>query len=386
MEFKGYRRDNGKVGTRNYIGVISTVVCANEVAEKISSQVLGAVPFLHQQGCCQTPLDINRVTNVLIGLGRNPNLASVLLISLGCESVELGAVVEGISQTGKRVETVTIQEIGGSVKAVAEGVPLAEEMSRDASRSERTVCTAGDFVLGLKCGSSDTTSGLFSNPALGIASDLLVKAGGTSILGETTEFIGAEHLLAARAKDKTVGEGIIELVRRMEDRAKAVGCDMRGGQPTGGNIKGGLTTIEEKSLGAIAKSGHSPIEAVYDYGVTPEQKGLVVMDSPGREPEIMTGLAAAGCNLISFATGRGAPQGFPFVPVIKITGNRVTWDKLRDHMDINVSSIMEGTETLLSAGKRIFQEMMEVASGKLTKAEICGYTKSMDIYVVGPVI
>ena len=386
MEFKGYRRDHGKVGTRNYIGVISTVVCANEVAEKISSQVLGAVPFLHQQGCCQTPFDINRVTNVLIGLGRNPNLASVLLVSLGCESVELGTVVEGISQTGKRVETVTIQEIGGSAKTVAEGVSLAEEMAGDASRSERTVCTAGDLVLGLKCGSSDTTSGLFPNPALGIASDLLVKAGGTSILGEVTEFIGAEHLLAARAKDKKVGEGILELVRRMEDRAKAAGCDMRGGQPTGGNIKGGLTTIEEKSLGAIAKSGHSPIEAVYDYGVTPEQKGLVVMDSPGREPEIMTGLAAAGCNVICFATGRGAPQGFPFVPVIKITGNTVTWDKLRDHMDINVSSIMEGTETLPGAGKRIFQEMMEVASGKLTKAEICGYTKSMDIYVVGPVI
>ena len=343
MEFKGYRRDNGRVGTRNYIGVISTVVCANEVAEKISSQVLGTVPFLHQQGCCQTPLDINRVTNVLIGLGRNPNLASVLLVSLGCESVELEAVVKGISQTGKSVETVTIQEVGGSARAVAEGVLLAEEMARDASRLERTVCPAGDLVLGLKCGSSDTTSGLFSNPALGIASDLLVKAGGTSILGETTEFIGAEHLLAARAKNKTVGEGIIELVRRMEDRAKAVGCDMRGGQPTGGNIKGGLTTIEEKSLGAIAKSGHSPIEAVYEYGVTPEQKGLVVMDSPGREPELLTGLAAAGCNLISFATGRGAPQGFPFVPVIKITGNRVTWDKLRDHMDIDVSSIMEGT-------------------------------------------
>jgi altronate dehydratase large subunit len=386
MEFKGYRRDNGRVGTRNYVGVISTVVCANEVAEKISSQVLGTVPFLHQQGCCQTPLDINRVTNVLIGLGRNPNLASVLLVSLGCESVELEAVVKGISQTGKTVETVTIQEIGGSARAVAEGLLLAQEMARDASRLERTVCPAGDLVLGLKCGSSDTTSGLFSNPALGIASDLLVKAGGTSILGETTEFIGAEHLLAARAKNKMVGEGIIELVRRMEDRAKAVGCDMRGGQPTGGNIKGGLTTIEEKSLGAIAKSGHSPIEAVYDYGVTPEQRGLVVMDSPGREPELLTGLAAAGCNLITFATGRGAPQGFPFVPVIKITGNRVTWDKLRDHMDIDVSSIMEGSETLPSAGKRIYQEMMEVASGKLTKAEICGYVKAMDIYVVGPVI
>jgi len=386
MEFKGYRRDNGKVGTRNYIGVISTVVCANEVTEKISSQVLGAVPFFHQQGCCQTPVDIDRVTDVLIGLGRNPNLASVLLVSLGCESVELGTVAEGISRTGKRVEAVTIQEVGGSAKAVAEGVLLAEEMAGDASRSERTVCTAGDLVLGLKCGSSDTTSGLFSNPALGIASDILVEAGGTSILGETTEFIGAEHLLAARAKDKAVGEGIIEFVRRMEGRAEAVGCDMRGGQPTGGNIKGGLTTIEEKSLGAIAKSGHSPIVALYDYGVTPDQKGLVVMDSPGREPEILTGLAAAGCNLICFATGRGAPQGFPFVPVIKITGNRLTWDTLRDHMDIDVSSIMEGAETLPGAGKRIFQEMMEVASGKLTKAEICGYTKSMDIYVVGPVI
>jgi altronate dehydratase large subunit len=386
MEFKGYRRDNGRIGTRNYVGVISTVVCANEVAEKISSQVLGTVPFLHRQGCCQTPLDINRVTDVLIGLGRNPNLASVLLVSLGCESVELEAVVKGISQTGKKVETVTIQEIGGSARAVAEGVLLAGEMARDASRLERTVCTAGDLVLGLKCGSSDTTSGLFPNPALGIASDLLVKAGGTSILGETTEFIGAEHLLAARAKDKTIGEKIIELVRRMEDRAKAVGCDMRGGQPTGGNIKGGLTTIEEKSLGAIAKSGHSTIEAVYEYGVTPEQKGLVVMDSPGREPEILTGLAAAGCNLICFTTGRGAPQGFPFVPVIKITGNRVTWDKLRDHMDIDVSSIMEGIETLPDAGKRIFKEMMEIASGNLTKAEIYGYTKAMDIYVVGPVI
>jgi altronate dehydratase large subunit len=386
MEFRGYRRDDGRIGTRNYVGIISTVVCANEVAEKISSQVLGTASFLHRQGCCQTPLDINRVTSVLIGLGRNPNLDSVLLVSLGCESVELEAVVKGISQAGKKVKTLTIQEIGGAARAVAEGILLASEMTQDASRLERTVCPAGDLVLGLKCGSSDTTSGLFPNPALGIASDLLVKAGGTSILGETTEFIGAEHLLAARARNKTIGKEIVELVRRMEDRAKAVGCDMRGGQPTGGNIKGGLTTIEEKSLGAIAKSGHSPIEAVYEYGVTPEKKGLVVMDSPGREPEILTGLAAAGCNLICFATGRGAPQGFPFVPVIKITGNRVTWDKLRDHMDIDVSSIMEGSETLPNAGKRIFQEMMEVASGKLTKAEINGYTKAMDIYVVGPVI
>jgi altronate dehydratase large subunit len=242
------------------------------------------------------------------------------------------------------------------------------------------------LVLGLKCGSSDTTQGLFATPVVGIASDLVVAAGGTSILGEITEFIGAEHILARHARTEAVGAQLLALVHRMEARAKAVGCDMRGGQPTGGNIKGGLSTIEEKSLGAIAKAGVSPIEAVYEYGERPQVKGLVVMDSPGREPEILTGLAAAGCTLIAFATGRGAPQGFPFVPVVKITGNPVTWQKLRDHMDVYVGTIMEGTETLPAAGRRLFAECLGFASGRLTKAEISGYTNSMDIYVTGPVI
>jgi altronate dehydratase large subunit len=221
---------------------------------------------------------------------------------------------------------------------------------------------------------------------LDIASDLLVKAGGTSVLGEVTEFIGAEHLLAKHARDEEIGRKIIDLVRQMEDRAKSIGADIRGGQPTGGNIKGGLTTIEEKSLGAIAKAGNAPIEAVYEYGIPPEVKGLVVMDSPGREPEILTGLAAAGCSIIAFTTGRGAPQGFPFVPVVKITGNEKTWNKLRDHMDIDVSSVMKGEEILAEAGERIFEEIKLIASGKLTKAEVSGYTRSMDIYVKGPVI
>jgi len=250
----------------------------------------------------------------------------------------------------------------------------------------RVPCPVNRLVLGLKCGSSDTTSGLAPNPALGITSDLLVEAGATSVLGEVTEFIGAEHLLARHAKNPEIGQKIIDLVERMENRAKSVGVDIRGGQPTGGNIKGGLTTIEEKSLGAIAKAGNAPIQAVYEYGEIPQEKGLVVMDSPGREPEILTGLAACGCNVIAFTTGRGAPQGFPFVPVIKITGNQNTWEKLQDHMDLNVSGVMEGTETLPAAGKRIYDDILEVASGKLTKAEISGYTKAMEIYTVGPVI
>ncbi len=386
MDFKGYRRPDGRVGTRNYVGVLSTVVCANEVAERIAREVQGATAFLHHQGCGQMPTDITRVTQALIGLGQNPNLASVLLLSLGCESVVIEEVAQGIAAAGKRVERLVIQEEGGAARSVAKGELLVQDIVMEASRQPRCVCPVSDLVLGLKCGSSDTTQGLFATPAVGIVSDMVVGAGGTSVLGEVTEFIGAEHILARHARTPQVAAQMLTLVERMEARAKAVGCDMRGGQPTGGNIKGGLSTIEEKSLGAIAKAGTAPIEAVYEYGERPRVKGLVVMDSPGREPEILTGLAAAGCNLIAFATGRGAPQGFPFVPVVKITGNRVTWERLRDHMDLFVGTIMEGTETLPAAGQRLFAECLEFASGRLTKAEICGYTDSMDIYVTGPVI
>jgi altronate dehydratase large subunit len=386
MEFQGFRRKDGSVGIRNYIGILSTVVCANEVADEISMQVSGTAAFTHHQGCAQTPVDIKRVNETLIGLGRNPNLAAVLLVSLGCESTAVEEVARAISEAGKPVEIIVIQDIGGAAKSIAQGTLLAQNMVQEASKIQKAPCPVSDLVLGLKCGSSDTTSGLASNPALGIASDLIVEAGATSILGEVTEFIGAEHLLALHAKDEHVRNQILDLVKRMESRAKSVGEDIRGGQPTGGNIKGGLTTIEEKSLGAIAKAGTAPIQAVYEYGEAPLAKGLVVMDSPGREPELLTGLAAAGSTVIAFATGRGAPQGFPFVPVVKITGNPLTWHRLRDHMDIDVSAVMEGEESLREAGKRIFQEILDVASGKLTKAEISGYTKAMDIYTIGPVL
>jgi altronate dehydratase large subunit len=386
MEFMGYQRMNGKVGTRNYVAVLSTVVCANEVADAVSRQVQGTVAFLHQQGCCQTPVDIERVNDTLSRLGQNPNLYGVILMSLGCESTDVSKVAETIASGGKPVEVVVIQETGGAARSIAQGVLLAQKLAQEASTMAREPCPVSRLVLGLKCGSSDTTSGLAPNPALGIASDLLIEAGATSVLGEVTEFIGAEHLLARHAKNPEIGQKIIDLVERMENRAKSAGADIRGGQPTGGNIKGGLTTIEEKSLGAIAKAGTAPIQAVYEYGEIPKEKGLVVMDSPGREPEILTGLAASGCTVIAFTTGRGAPQGFPFVPVIKITGNQNTWEKLQDHMDLNVSGVMEGTETLEDAGKRIYNDILVVASGKLTKAEISGYTKAMDIYTVGPVI
>jgi altronate dehydratase large subunit len=386
MEFWGYRRPDGRVGTRNYVGVLSTVVCANEVAEDIARQVDGAVSFTHHQGCCQTPVDIRRVTEVLIGLGSNPNLAAVLLVSLGCESTDIEAVAAGIRAAGKRVEVIGLQEIGGAARTRAEGTLIVQDMAAEASRLKPVPCQLSDIVLGMKCGSSDTTQGLSATPAIGMASDAIVAAGGTSVLGEVTEFIGAEHIIARHAATPEVAAQILALVDRMESRAKAVGCDMRGGQPTGGNIKGGLTTIEEKSLGAIAKGGTAPIRAVYEYGQRPRVKGLVVMDSPGREPEILTGLAAAGCNVIAFATGRGAPQGFPFVPVIKLTGNARTWERLRDHIDMSVAGIIDGTESLPQAGERLLERIVAISSGERTRSEITGYTRAMDIYVTGPVI
>lgn len=386
MNFQGYRRADGRVGTRNYVGVFSTVVCANEVAEDIARTVDGAVGFTHHQGCGRTRPDIDRVTDVLVGLGSNPNLAAVLLVSLGCESTRIDEVAAGIRRSGKPVEVVCVQEIGGAARTRAEGTLIVQNMVAQASRQKTETCDLSDLVLGLKCGASDTTQGLSATPAIGVASDLIVAAGGTSILGEVTEFIGAEHIVARHAATKEVGDQILALVERMENRAKAVGCDMRGGQPTAGNILGGLTTIEEKSLGAIAKGGTAPIRAACEYGERPPVKGLVVMDSPGREPEILTGLAAAGCNVIVFATGRGAPQGFPFVPVVKLTGNAITWERMRDHMDLSVAGIIDGTESLPAAGERLLRTIVDVASGARTRAEITGYTRAMDIYVTGPVI
>ncbi|MEG6584830.1 UxaA family hydrolase [Dendrosporobacter sp. 1207_IL3150] len=386
MEFLGYRRADGTVGTRNYVGILSAVVCVNEVVEAIASKVQGTVRFTHHQGCCQTPLDIGRVNHALIGLGRNPNLHSVIIVSLGCESTDLAEVISGIQASGKRVEHLIVQETGGAAKTTAQGILLAQEMVREASLLQREPFPISELVMGMKCGSSDTTSGLVPNPAIGVASDLLVTAGGTSILGEVTEFIGAEHILASHAVNEEVAQGILDLVTRMEKRAIAVGEDIRGGQPTGGNIKGGLTTIEEKSLGAIAKAGSAPIQAVYEYGEKPLVKGLVVMDSPGREPEILTGLAAAGCNVIVFATGRGAPQGFPFVPVLKITGSRTAVEKMSDHIDMDLSAVIDGGDTIPDAGQRVLEELVVIASGAMTKAEISGYTNSMDIYMLGPVI
>ena len=386
MSFLGYPRRDGSVGTRNYVGIISTVSCANDVAWWISQSVKGCAPFLHGGGCCHTKPDLEIVTRTLVNLGWNPNLAGVLVVSLGCESISADSVAEGIAASGKPVEKVVIQKVGGATAALKQGSRLAEAMAAEAAGMGREKFEDSALVLGVKCGASDTTSGLAANPAVGATCDLLIDNGGSCIFGETTEFMGAEHILARRAATPQVADKIIEIVARMEKRAVAMGFDMRGGQPTAGNIAGGLTTIEEKSLGAIAKGGTRPIQGVYEYGERHHGKGLFIVDTPGREPEFLTALAAAGVQVIVFTTGLGAPQGFPLVPVIKVTGNPNTYKHLSEHMDAFVELGSKAEPGIAQVGKSIYSEMLAVASGRQTKAEISNYVNFPNIFTIGPVL
>ena len=378
MSFWGYTRTNGSVGTRNFVGVISTVTCANDVAQWITQQVPECALFTHQQGCGQSGPDMEIVHRTLISLGCNPNLAGVLLVSLGCEG-PADHIMEGIAASGKPVSKIVIQDLGGASAALTEGSRLARQMVTDASRMHPEEVDDSNLMIGVKCGASDTTSGLAANPSIGAACDILIEKGGSCIFGETPEMMGAEHILARRAASPEIGRKIIEIVDRMEKRALSMGVDMRGANPSRGNIAAGLTTIEEKSLGAIVKGGTTPIKGVCEHGERPEGKGLFILDGPGQEPKAVTALAAAGAQVILFATGIGAPQGFPFVPVIKVTANPLTYERLLEHLDIYIDIANSHKES----GRAIFEETLSVASGKKTKAEALGYGNFPDIWVPG---
>lgn len=387
MEFMGYIRPDGKVGARNFVAIIPSVTCANDVAQAICRQVQGTVTYLHHQGCCQLPPDLERVTDTLINIALSPNVANVLIVSLGCEGTDHERMVREIATSGKHVEIIHIQELGGVSKAIQAGTDLARKLVIEASSLQRTPCDISKVVMSIKCGASDTTSGMASNCVIGYVADKLVDLGATVIFGETTEFIGGEHLLARRAANPEVAVKILEIVDRMETRAKSLGCDMRKGQPTPGNIAGGLSSIEEKSLGAIVKSGTRPIQGILEYpqSVT-DQKGLWIKDTPGREPEILTGMACTGAQFMLFSTGRGAPQGFPSMPVIKICGNPNTYCRMSEDMDINAGLIVKGEKAIEQVGEETIAKMLKVLSGEMTKNEAIQYFSAIDINVLGPVI
>lgn len=369
MEFFGYRRPDGRVGIRNHIAIIPTSVCASTVAFNIAAQVPGAVALANQQGCCQLGANHEQTVRNLIGLGKNPNVAAALVIGLGCDGITVDEVARDLAGTGKLVEVVVIQEAGGTLQATAQGVHKASRIASQVAHLQREKVGASELTLAIECGGSDFTSGLAANPAAGVAAEMLTSWGGTAILSVTSEFIGAEHILARRAKTPAIGEDILRIVGQCEERAKLVSCDIRSGQPTPRNIRGGITTLEEKSLGCIYRTGQKPIQGALAYGEAPSGKGLYVMDTPGQDIESITGLLAGGAQVAIFTTGRGTPTGSPIAPVIKITGNARTYQMMEDNIDIDASSVLSGDETIDQVGQRIFEEIIKAANGHLPKAE-----------------
>jgi altronate dehydratase large subunit len=370
-EFYGYERPNGKVGIRNHLLVLTPMDCSYEPAKKIADQVEGAVAITQHNSCRNDPM----VANVLIGTGKNPNVAGVLLIGLGCESITCDIVADGIRPTGKPVESLVIQEEGGTIKTTEKALRILQRMAQEVAELRREPFPLKELTLAVECGGSDATSGLAANPAVGVAADMLIDEGGTVIIGETQEMTGTEHVLARRAVNDDIARDIFKVIKQQEARMKGMGIDSR--YMSKGNVDGGLTTIEEKSLGAIRKGGTKDIQGVLRNSREaldmPSHQGLWIQDGTGWDVPSITGMAAAGAQLVAFTSGRGSTTGHAIVPVLKITGNSTTYTNLKDNIDINAGTILDGSESLNSIGKRIFNNLVEIASGRKTKAEALGY-------------
>src|SRR5690625_1472581 len=306
----GYKRANGEIGIRNHLLIIPTVVCSNQVCNRIMQMVPNTVAIPHQHGCSQIGDDGVRTFATLAGIGKNPNVGGVIVIGLGCEGVNPYKLADEIRSTGKPVEVMEIQDVGGSIKTIERGIEVAQKMRAQIDdQAAKVDMPLSELKIGVKCGGSDATSGLASNPALGVASDRLVAQGGTVVISETTEIIGAEQLLAARCESQETIDQLYYYIDRFEREIARMGADMRGGNPSPGNIAGGLTTIEEKSLGCISKCGTAPLQGAYEYAEPVPGKGLYFMDSPGNDIECVSGMSASGLHLVCFTTGRGTPTG-----------------------------------------------------------------------------
>ncbi|MDB0439398.1 UxaA family hydrolase [Clostridioides difficile] len=376
MKFYGYKRPDGRVGIRNHILILPTSVCASDTTRIIASQVQGAVTFNNQNGCSQVSSDQQLTMDVMAGYAANPNVYGVIVVSLGCENCQNDLVVDAIKErTNKPIKTLVIQEEHGTLKTIEKAVRYAREMAQEASILRKEEFPISELILGTECGGSDPTSGLAANPLIGELSDRLVDLGSTSILSETTEFIGAEHILARRAVNEEVKEKILHIVHRYEDSLKLVGEEVREGNPSPGNIAGGLTSLEEKSLGCIHKGGHRVISEVYDYAKQIDKKGLVIMDTPGNDASSVAGMVAGGAQVVVFSTGRGTPSGNPIAPVIKITGNKITFANMEDNMDFDASPVIYGPQTMEELTDDLLNLVVDVANGKQSKAESLGYTE-----------
>jgi altronate dehydratase large subunit len=394
MSFLGYPRLDGSCGVRNYVLVIPGGI----VAERICSLVRGtrtlATPV---SGSGYTKRDRESLARMLVGLGRNPNVAAVIVhnTSYGAGYPELkpDLLVEQIAESKKPVELIDVSKEGGTLGCIQKGIDVARQMVHTASKLRREPCDDGHLALGVKCGSSDTTSGITGNPAVGYLFDKLVAAGGTVFFGENTEIIGAEHVLASRAASKEVAEAILRVARETEERAKSTGNDIRTVNPVPGNIAGGITTLEEKSLGAIHKAGSTPVQGVLEYAEKPSGKGLYFVDNWMSSLSIFSGYAAAGAQLVIYQLGgMNIPKGTILsstdgiaAPLLWATGNPVTYSNVGNSIDYYSGTLIEGTETLEQAGERFYDIVLDIASGTMTRVETVNYSDPIQPYVKDPV-
>ena len=382
IKIKGYLRKDGLVGIRNHIVVMSSVSCANSVVEQIARTDADVIPITHQHGCTHMGADTEQVLRTLSGTCNNPNVGGVLLVGLGCETVSVSEIASHVDSSGKLVKTLVIQETGEIRKIMDIARDSLQQIKEFVSKQQRSDFDIKNLTVGLECGGSDPFSGITANPAVGLVSDRLVELGATVILSEIPEMIGAEAVLESRIPDEAVKQRILARIKDYVQMIKEAGGDPRGCNPAPGNIKAGLSTIEEKSLGCIVKGGRSNINEFVEYAQRPLSKGLVVMDTPGNDPESVTGMAAGGANLILFTTGAGTPVGNPVAPVIKISSNTKMYRRMSDFIDIDAGKIIGGTQVEAVADE-IFEFIIDVCNGRQTAAEV-NKCREFSVNRIGP--
>ncbi len=377
--FMGYERPDGSAGIRNHVAVIATVSCANGVVQRIAREVPGVVPIIHTNGCGRGGYDLVLHSRTLQNLCKNPNIGALLVIGLGCEYITAESLHLVASLTGKPCEKLVIQENGGSVSTAQKGVDIARKLM-DALGTVRPSPVSFDrLTVGLECGGSDAFSGITANPAIGCAADWIIDQGGRVILTEVTEMKGTNRILKCRAAEPAVADRIEEVIAKTNSEAYELLGDFAKISISPGNMDGGMSSVLEKSLGCIVKGGTRPITEVVEYAVPPSKKGLIIMDGPGYDTESMTGIAACGCQVILFSTGRGTPVGFPAVPVIKISTTSRLYRNFESDIDINAGAILEG-KSIDKVGNEITGMIKATASGTRTKAELNGQEGILCMY------
>ncbi|YCA41664.1 UxaA family hydrolase [Bacillus sp. JZ8] len=366
--FEGYRRENGKIGVRNHVIVINTVGELASFTKKLAQLVPEVIPVSHQTGKAQFPEDLQQTLRTLKGTAGHPNVSAALFLGMG-QGDPAEEMVELLKDEGHYVHAIYFYRDKTITDILKEGQLWLEEAVKRSKQEQREIINITELTIGLECGGSDAWSGVTANPAIGVCSDALIRDGGTSILAETTEAIGAEHILANRSVTSHIAKDFLKIVRDYEKRIRATGEDIRSANPTPGNMAGGLTTLEEKSLGCIKKGGDSPLMEVVNYAQPPTEKGFIFMDTPGYDVESVAGLAAGGAQVVLFSTGKGSPTGSPIVPVIKIGTNPKLYEIMSEHIDVNAGKIVEGINTLEEIGEEIYRRVLDTANGDLTAAE-----------------